>query len=266
MNIINARDFAQLEHIDLSQFFSLICSDAHRHPVIWQKRQPYEVVWTVYHCAKTIFEDWNCDWSEMGKTDEFFVQCQEMYQEWDYKRMDPLEAGLTQRGNFLKNGHHRSFVLGSLLLQDKVQFQPVPVLNVGKLIFDPSSDKTIEIKLTIPEFLGVKLESGLPIGTIPATLRTANWERYKSQLTTATQIWKSIIKESPPPHCMRAKIEQVTNNLTSFDALAVEDDDRDIAIAAAFICDAINHQIQAEKTFFVLFDPTMVIHPPYLLC
>ena len=264
MNILNKDDFARPGTLNLEQFFTLECSPSHQHPVIWQKRQPYEIVWRVYHCAKTIVDDWHCDWLEMGKTDDFFTQCDRMYQEWDYNLMESLQVCVDDRSHLLENGHHRSFVLGSLLLQGKVEFQPVPVLNTSLLTFNTTSEKSIEVQLSIPEFLAVKIAPGIPIGTLPERLRMTNLDLYKSHLTAATEMWKERIKGSPPPHSIRTKIENIINNLTH-DVLIIDATDRQIALAAAFICDAIYHQIQAGNIFFAYFDPVLIIHPPYVM-
>ena len=136
MNITNKADFAASEHISIDKFFPLVCSEAHRHEVIWEKRASYERVWRVFDCSKTIIEDWNCDWLELGKHEAFFTQCQEMYDNWDYGLMEPLEVCISDKAHNLENGHHRSFVLGSLILQKKVQFEPIPILNTATLTFD----------------------------------------------------------------------------------------------------------------------------------
>ena len=267
MNIINKADFAKPETITKEQLFPLVCSAGHRHEVIYQTRKPYEIVWTVYYCGKTIVEDWNCDWIEMGKQDEFFRQCAPMYDDWQWELVDPLQVCIDPQKQLhnLENGHHRSFVLTCLLLQNKVAFQPVPVLNTAFLSFDRASDKPIEIALKPIEYLNCVFfeNTTQPIGAIPDTYRRKDRKLYDEKLNTATLLWKQL-RESSPENIFPSVTAKMKD--THFDMFQIEPDDREKAIAAAFICDAILAKIQATgKTIFVMFDPFLTIQPPYLV-
>ena len=160
MNILNKADFATLEHISLDQFFPLICAESHRHETIWQNRPAYEIVWRVFDCAKKIIED------------------------WDYSIMDPLHVEIAPPNILhLENGHHRSFVLGCLLLQERINFEPIPVLNTAKLQFNTASDTSIRISYSADEFLqGSRLAiEEDPIGEIPSQMRLTNHKLYEKK-------------------------------------------------------------------------------------
>ena len=267
VNIINKTDFAQAETLTKEQLFSLVCSESHRHEVIYQKRQPYEKVWTVYYCAKTIIEDWDCDFHKLGEQDDFFKLCAPMYDSWQWELVDPLQVCIDPQRQIhnLENGHHRSFVLSCLLLQNKVEFQDVPVLNTASLEFDRESDKAIEIALKPIEYLNQVFLGDLtpPIGAIPDTYRTKDRMLYDEKLNEATQLWMER-KQSSPENILPSMNTKLRN--TKFDMFQIEPDDRDTAIAAAFICDAILAKIQPTgSTFFMMFDAFLTIPPPYLL-
>ena len=281
MNILNKALFATPDHVSIDPFFSLSCSEAHRHDVIWQKRKPYEIVWRVFDCSKTIIEDWNSDFAEMGKHDEFFIQCASMFANWQWELVDPLEVEI-EAGNLI-NGHHRSFVLGCLLLQDKVDFQPIPVLDVGRLRFSMDSDISIEISYSAQEFLQYfkPIPGGVPIGEIPQKLRLQNIEEYMEMLNKSAQTWKGLSKsENPADRFVRAKMDRVRRDTFMFDSLIIEPADKVAALAAAFLADAGVNNIKTGKTsFFSInpnpnpnqvgvsftpFSPAIKIPPPYL--
>ena len=279
MNILNKSDFATPDHITIEQFFPLVCSESHRHPVIWQKRPAYEHVWRVFDCVKTIGEDWNFDFAEMGKSDDFFIQCQAMADDWQWELVDPLEVEL-QAGNLI-NGHHRSFVLGSLLLKNKVDFQPLPVLDLERLRFDLDSDTPIEVVYSAQEFLQYlkPTPGGFSIGEIPHKLRLQNMDLYMEMLNKSAQTWKGLSKsENPADRFVRAKMDRVREDTLMFDSLIIEPADRVVAIAAAFLADAGVNNIETGKiSFFSLkqnpnqvglsftpLSPTIKIPPPYL--
>ena len=184
MEIKNKVDFASSETISMQQLFALSCSESHRHKIIWQKSQPQCAIWRVLECSRTILDDWDCDFKEMGKYDEFFIQCEQMYNNWRWDRMDPLVVEITPIAHNLYNGHHRSFVLGCLLLQKKVNFQPIPVRNIATLAFDSTSETAILLDLSIPEFLKrVKLPfDPSPIGDFPRRLRCSDPCAYENRL------------------------------------------------------------------------------------
>ena len=282
MNILNKASFATLEHITIDQFFPLICSDSHRHEIIWQQRKSYEIIWRIFHCARTIVEDWNCDFAEMGKSDEFFLQCQDMYDNWDYERMDPLIVEIAPPNILrLENGHHRSFVFGCILLQEKVQFRPLPVLNTAKLQFNTASDTSIRISYSADEFLQcsrLAIEDD-PLGEIPSQMRLKNRKVYDQKIADASLVWKNLSKQptglSIPP--VRAKL-LVRDNDLRFDAVIIEPDDHEIALAAAFLADAGANNIQAgnisffsteqmpnQRTTLSPFSPIIEIQPPYYI-
>ena len=267
MNILNKSDFAILEHITIEQFFPLICSDSHRHEIIWQQRKSYEIIWRVFHCAKTILEDWNCNFAEMGKSDEFFLQCQVMYDNWDYERMDPLIVEIAPPNIFrLENGHHRSFVLGCILLQEKEQFRPLPVLNTAKLKFDTESDTSIQISYSAEEFLQWSrlANKGEPIGKIPSQLRLTDRKLYEKRLTEASLVWRDLMNQDATGAHIHAKLHVRDNNL-QFDEIVIDAETEQVAIGAAFIADAAIHKIQAGDIIFPFFNPTLEILPPYYL-
>ena len=54
-----------------------------------------------------------------SKTD---YACSRLYEQWDCEKMGPIEISLE---DVLGNGHHRSLTLVCLMLQDKVQYEPV---------------------------------------------------------------------------------------------------------------------------------------------
>ena len=93
MNILNKTAFATPDHIEIEQFFPLVCSLSHRHDVIWEKRKPYEHVWRIFDCARVIIEDWNCNFAEMGTSDAFFDQCAAMFADWQWELVDPAGSG-----------------------------------------------------------------------------------------------------------------------------------------------------------------------------
>ena len=279
LNILNKKAFATLEHITIDQFFPLICSLSHRHEIIWRNRPVYEHVWRVFDCAKIISSDWDCNFLEMGKQDEFFIQCQDMYDNWDWELVDPLEVEV-QAGNLI-NGHHRSFVLGCLLLQEKVDFQPLPVLDLERLRFDLDSDTPIEVVYSAQEFLQYlkPTPGGFSIGEIPHKLRLQNMDLYMEMLNKSAQTWKGLSKsENPADRFVRAKMDRVREDTLMFDSLIIEPADRVVAIAAAFLADAGVNNIETGKTsFFSInpnpnqvgvsftpFSPTIKIPPPYL--
>ena len=271
MDIQNKVYFAQLEHLSLEQLFGLVCSELHQHEIIWQKRQRYEQVWNVFYCAKTILEDWHCDFLEMGKTDEFFVQCQAMYDNWDWELVDPLEVCINDRQHNLENGHHRSFVLSCLLLQNKVAFQPVPVLNTAKLCFDTSSDTSIQISYSAREFLRfAKLkEDRTPIGEIPKRTRQHSRKLYDQKLDSAARIFDTLFT-APPGEIKKIEGKLLeSGNTLRFDELVIGSGDRDIAISLAFLFDASLHGILAGRhaVFFLKEQEGGVaieIPPPYI--
>ena len=270
MDIQNKVYFAQLEHLSLEQLFGLVCSELHRHEIIWQKRQRYEQVWNVFYCAKTILEDWHCDFLEMGKTDEFFVQCQAMYDNWDWELVDPLEVCINDRQHNLENGHHRSFVLSCLLLQNKVKFQPVPVLNLANLRFDTSSDKSIQISYSAREFLSfAKLspEDRTPIGEIPKRTRQHSRKLYDQKLDSAARIFETLFT-APPGEIPKIEGKLLGGNTLRLDELVIGSRDRDIAISLAFLFDASLHGILAgrHKVFFLKLQRGVFIsvRPPYI--
>ena len=266
MEIQNKSLFAELQHISLDQFFPLICDKAHRHEIIWQKREKYEIIWRVFHCARTIIDDWDCNFLEMGTHDDFFKICDPMYQNWSFERMDPLLVELTPNVHRLVNGHHRAFSLGCLLIQKKVDFQPIPVLNLAKLHFDTSSDTPIKISYSAEEFLAFsKLQAGgTPIGEVPQGIRLTDIKLYERILTDASQRWKDLISAAGFNHAhIRARLH-IRDNTLLFDDIVIEEADANTAIDAAFIADAVLNGIQAGTVFFPLFNPLVEIPPPYI--
>ena len=267
MDIQNKSDFAKLEHISLEQFFPLICSESHRHAVIWQKRPAYEIIWRVFHCSRNIIEDWDCDFAEMGKQDEFFLQCAAMFADWQWDLVDPLKVEIAPP-NILRlvNGHHRSFTLGCLLLTEKEQFRPLPVLNTAKLRFDPTSDVSILLAYSADEFLKfAKLSPEQPpIGEIPRRIRLTDRKLYEKTLTEASLVWRDLKKADPTGAHIHARLHVRENNL-QFDEIVINAETEQVAIGAAFIADAALHKIQAGNIIFPFFNPTLEILPPYYL-
>ena len=266
MMIQNKSDFAELEHISLEQFFPLICSNEHRHAVIWQNRPNYEIIWRVFHCANTIREDWDCDFAEMGKSDDFFIQCQDMYDNWDWDLVDPLVVEIAPP-NILRlvNGHHRSFTLGCLLLTEKEQFRPLPALNTAKLRFDPASDVSIFLAASAAEFLKfAKLSpEKAPIGEMPRKMRLNARKLYERKLTEASRVWRDLTRQDATGAHIHAKLHVRDNNL-QFDEIVIDAETEQVAIGAAFIADAAIHKIQAGDILIPLFSPCIKVKPPYI--
>ena len=186
-----------------------------------------------------------------------------------------------EAGNLI-NGHHRSFVLGSLLLLEKVDFQPLPVLDVGRLHFELDSEISIEISYEPEEFLQYfkLIPGGVPIGEIPHRLRLKNMSLYMETLNKSAETWKVLIKSgNTADRVVRAKMDRFQQNTFTFDSLIIEDVDNDKAIAAAFLADAGVNNIETDKISFFStsanpnpnpnlsfapFSPIISIPPPYL--
>ena len=268
MDIQNKSDFAKLEHISLEQFFPLICSESHRHAVIWQKRPAYEIIWRVFHCARNIVSDWNCDFAEMGKQDEFFLQCAAMFSDWQWELVDPLSVEIAHP-NILRlvNGHHRSFTLGCLLLTEKEQFRPLPVLNEARLKFDTESNTSILLSYSPSEFLQfAKLSpEQRPIGEIPKNMRLTNRKRYDLTLIDAQELWRDKIKAEGIDEARIKATLQCREDRLLFDDIVIVPSDESLAIAAAFVADAVLNKIQVGTVFWRMFSPSVIVNPPYIL-
>lgn len=265
MKILNRADFAKLAHISRETFFSLICARFHRHDVIFKRSKRTGIKWTISECANAIVNDWKCDWLEMGKLDDFFTQCKAMYEGWDYAKMEPLVVEITPHTDALINGHHRSFVLGSLLLQNKIEVQPIPVLNTANLSFT-QSDTAILISYSTEEFLTFsKLAPDQPtLGEFVRNVRTSHRELYEECLHICAQKWTDIQKYTDErADYICAKLHIRDNKLDFYD-IVIDEKDEALATIMAFTADAALQGLTVGDVQIPLFRPSVKVLPPYV--
>ena len=265
MNIINKSDFATLAHISRDTFFSLICHDVHRHDIIFDKRtERTGITWTISECTNAIVSDWECDWLTMGKHDGFFTQCDQMYREWDYAKMEPLLVEITPQNANLINGHHRSFVLGSLLLQENIQFEPIPVLNLANLSFT-QADTPIKISYSAVEFLTFsRLADDQPtLSEFVRNVRRSQKKLHEQILQICSRQWKDVLKFTDErADYVSAKL-RFRDNTLRFDELVIDESDEVLAKIMAFTADAVLRGLTVGDVQIPLFSPSVKIQPPY---
>lgn len=96
--------------------------------------------------AEYVINDWNCDWeavaahhAKLGAAYKFFdvwdYKCAEIYNDFSYQKMGLIylykgfhtdKNGTKKQSLFIENGNHRSLSLACLLLQGKIEWQPIP--------------------------------------------------------------------------------------------------------------------------------------------
>ena len=242
----------------------MICHPVHRHDIIFDKRtERTGITWTIRQCAEAIKKDWNCNWLEMGKTDDFFTQCNQMSREWDYEKMEPLLVEITPQTAKLINGHHRSFVIGSLLLQNKLQFQPIPVLNTANLSFT-QANTPIKISYSAVEFLTFfRLADDKPtLGEFVRTVRTSHREFYEQLLLICAEKWKDIQNYTDERADYISATIHVRDGTLDFYDIVIDSKDEALATMLAFLADAALRKIPVGDVQIPIFNISVKIQPP----
>ena len=99
-------------------------------------------VTSIKDLAEIAIDDYGCDFHAaskermLKKTDWDWSLCQPIYNDFSYKKMGSIalyqrrfkdKNGEMTKGIFMIDGLHRCVSLACLLLQDKIEFQPIPV-------------------------------------------------------------------------------------------------------------------------------------------
>lgn len=100
-----------------------------------------KITLTIRNIAQWAVNTYNCNF--LAAAEDFtpkennwnWATCQSIYNNFDYKKMGTIhlhqgryiEPGALKKGIFITDGVHRCVSLASLILQDKIEFQPFPV-------------------------------------------------------------------------------------------------------------------------------------------
>ena len=272
-----APHFAPLVTLTETGFLTMRCSSPHRHDTIYAKTDPdRKRDWNVQHCAMAIIRDWDCDWLATGEQDEFFTQCQEMYDNWDFNLMEPLlieSANPGGREIQLVNGHHRSLVLATLLLKNKVEWQPIRAFDLSYMQFDLNKVPDIPIVFNNPSFFNIQIGKEYRGMAANSSLDAVVYRLYETDrafyerkfqesialLSKAQDYPNPIREETKQIHFEGKLINKVFYHDIALSPNCVED-------AVAVTCNVFQHTTHgSEGRKPVGIEIFVVVPPPYFL-